>query len=182
MFYRRALLAFIFGVIVFVGVERNALAQRTGENANAGTAQGAELVSNGWNLGCTPLSSTKELRCEASQTIAVAKSRQTLLVVFVTPWQQAKAANHFVLRLQLPHGLDLPKGIKIQIDDKPVQSPVIRTSTQAGVYARIGLSAPLLASLKKGTTMKVSFTAMNGNKLTVPVSLDGFSTIFARLK
>ena len=29
--------------------------------------------------------------------------------------------------------------------------------------------------------MTVSFTAVNGNKLSIPVSLDGFSAVFAKL-
>ena len=175
MVYCRLLLAFMFGVFLFVGVEQNALAQNTEDNpdtsADVETAQGAELISNGWTLSCAPDSSAEELLCEASQTIAVAETRQTLLVVFMTPWVQADATEPFVLRFQLPHGLDIPRGVQFQVDDNPEQSPIIQTSTQAGVYARIGLVDPLLASLKKGATLNVSFTAMNGNKLTVSATL-----------
>ena len=182
----RVLLALVVGVFLTVGVEQDPLAQSAPENAEAnaeaGAAVGARLVSNGWNLGCAPGGGAGELFCEASQTIAVAETQQILLVVFVTPWTQADASDPFVLRFQLPHGLNLPEGVQILIDDTPAQSPVIQTSTQAGVYARIGLGDQLLESLRKGTSMNVSFTAMNGNLLTVPVTLDGFSAIFAKLQ
>jgi invasion protein IalB len=159
---------------MFVGVERSAFAQSTDEIANAGTAQGAELVSTGWSLSCVPDSSGGELLCETSQEISVAKTRQSLLSVFVTPWKQAKVDDPFVLRLQLQHGLDLTKGVQFQIDGNSAESPVIQTSSQLGTYARAVLSPRLLASLKKGGKMEVSFTALNGKKLTIPVTLYGF--------
>lgn len=175
----RLLLTLMFGVSLFTGT---AFAQSADTSAETETTSTTALVSSNWNLSCTPDSGTQELLCEASQTIAFEESRQTLLIAFVTPWKQDDAAELFVMRFQLPHGLDIPAGLQIQIDDNPAQSPVIQTSTQVGVYARIGLSEPLLESLKKGATMNVSFSAMNGNKLTVPVSLDGFSAIFAKLQ
>ncbi len=178
----RTLIAMILGVSLLVGFGADGLAQSTDTGAETETTTDTALLTSNWNLSCTPDSSTQELLCEASQTIAFAESRQTLLIVFVTPWKQANATDPFVLRFQLPHGLDLPQGVQIQIDDESEQSPVIQTSTQVGVYARIGLSERLLASLKKGATMNVVFTAMNGNKFSVPVSLDGFSAIFAKLQ
>lgn len=178
----RLLLVLLFGLFLLAGVEGDALAQSPDATAEADAAQGAELISNGWNLNCAPDSSTQKLLCEASQTIAVAATQQILLIAFVTPWDQADATDPFVLRFQLPHGLNLPAGVQIQIDEASAPSPVIQTSTQAGVYARIGMTDAMAARLKKGAEMKVSFTAMNGNLLTVPVTLDGFSAIFAKLE
>ena len=142
----------------------------------------SKIESSGWELGCKPNGRTRKLLCEASQTIAVGKTHKRLLAVFVTPWQRADAPDSFVLRLQLPHGLDLQAGVHIRIDDKAAPSPEIQTSSPSGVFARTELTDPFLASLEKGSAMKVSFSAINGTRLTVPVILKGFSAVFARLK
>ena len=69
-----------------------------------------------------------------------------------------------------------------QIDEQAAQSPVIQTSNQAGLFARSELTEALLTALKKGATMTVSFSALNGNTLSVPVTLSGFSAVFAKLQ
>lgn len=158
-----------------------ALAQDAG-NASQTPASTAQLVSGGWTLGCRSERRSKQLLCEASQTIAVAKTRETLLSVFVTPVQNEEETQSFVLRFQLPHGLNLPAGVHFQIDEQAAQSPVIQTSNQAGLFARSELTEALLTALKKGATMTVSFSALNGNTLSVPVTLSGFSAVFAKLQ
>jgi len=143
-------------------------------------ASGAKLLASGWTLGCRPAGEAKELLCEGAQTITVEQTRQTVLGVFVTPAPGAPTA--FALRFQLPHGLDIPAGVKMQIDDKAADAPVIQTSGQAGLFARAPLTDALLATLKKGALLTVEVTALNGSKLTVPVPLEGFSAVFAKLQ
>lgn len=182
MSFHRSLLALLFGALAFVAVDHDIPSHGAAIDAEVpdAPATGAQLLASTWTLGCKPDSSTKELLCEASQTIAVEQTRQTLLIAFVTPWTDEDGS--YVLRFQLPHGLDIPAGVELQIDDVPVQSPVIQTSNQIGVFARTALADPLLAAMKKGATMQVAFSALNGTKLTVPVSLEGFSAIFDKLQ
>ena len=59
---------------------------------------------------------------------------------------------------------------------------VLQTSDATGLYARIGLSGELLSSMKQGSTLKVSFAAMNGNNFQIPLTLNGFTAVFAKLK
>jgi invasion protein IalB len=174
----RSYLTLLAGVCALVGGMTEADAQGT-TPAEAETT----LVSSSWTVGCGPAADgDKDLLCEASQTIVVRKTGQTLLVAYVTPWRQAGVPNSFVLRFQLPHGLDIPAGVQVRIDGRPMASPVIQTSGNAGVFARTNLTSMLLSALKKGATMTVTFTALNGRKLSVPVTLDGFSAAFAKLK
>ena len=124
------------------------------------------------------------LNCEASQTVAVARTRQTVLAVFVTPRQRDGKPDGFALRFQLPHGIDIPAGVRLRIDGKPAPGapPTIQTSAQAGLYARTDLDAALLAALRKGAAMEVEVTAMSGASIAVPATLNGFSAIFAKLQ
>jgi invasion protein IalB len=172
----RPLRALLIAAFATVAGMAGALAQ-TAEPA----AGGAKLIASGWTLGCRPTGEAQTLLCEASQTITVEQTRQTVLGAFVTP-TAAEGAAPFALRFQLPHGLDIPAGVKMLIDDKPAEAPVIQTSGQAGLFARSPLTDTLLAALKKGAMMTVEVTALNGSKLTVPVPLDGFSAVFGKLQ
>jgi len=169
------------GVLACADLDRAALAQESPAKPEESKTASARLVSSGWNVGCQPAGGAGELLCEASQVVALQESRQALLTVFVTPWAETGDRDAFLLRFQLPHGLDLPAGVQLAVDGKSVPSPVIQTSSQIGVFARATLTETLLATLKKGTTLTVEFSAMNGNKLSVPVTLNGFSAVFAKL-
>jgi len=141
-----------------------------------------KLVTSNWQLNCRPVGTAQDLLCEASQTVSVQGSGQTLLVALVSPWQQDGAATPYLLRFQLPHGLDIPAGVAMKIDDAAMPSPVIQTSSQAGIFARAPLDDALLAAMKKGKLMTVGLTALNGSALTVPVSLNGFTAVFGKLQ
>ncbi|NKB58599.1 MAG: hypothetical protein GKS00_19895 [Alphaproteobacteria bacterium] len=172
--------AVMFGAAALALVSGSAVAQKA--KAPEKPAAGPKLVSSAWTVGCRPAGKSQDLLCEASQTIALAESRQTLLGVYVTPWKQAGKPDSFILRYQLPHGLNFPAGVQVKIDDKAAPAPEIQTSNQVGVFARTDLTDPLLASLKKGAAMTVEFSSMNGNKLAIPVTLKGFSAVFEKLK
>lgn len=175
------------GVVAFAGAGPSAFAQDKGKKPAAAApaakaATSAKLVSNPWNLECHPTGPEQKLVCEVSKKIALEKTRKILLTVFVTPRNTGKGAEAYVLRYQLPHGLNLASGVKVQVDKGKALSPIFVTSSQAGVFARLRMSAILLGALKKGTVMKVDFAAMNGTSLSIPVSLQGFSAVYDKLK
>jgi invasion protein IalB len=166
------------GFVAVAGAGPSAFAQEKGKKpAVAAPATSAKLVSSPWNLECHPIGPEQKLVCDASKKIALEKTRKILLTVFVTPRNTGKGAEAYVLRYQLPHGLNLASGVKVQIDKGKVLSPVFVTTSHAGVFARFGMNAVLLGDLKKGTVMKVDFAAMNGTNLSIPVSLQGFAAV-----
>lgn len=177
---RHAICTALFAAAALALVSGSAVAQKA--KTPETPAAGPKLVSSSWTVSCRPAGETQELLCEASQTISLADSRQTLLGVFVTPWKDKDKKDGFILRYQLPHGVNLPLGVQTKIDNKAGPSPEIQTSNQVGLFAKTNVTAPLLANLKKGTTMTVSFSSMNGNKLAIPVTLKGFSAVFEKLK
>ena len=168
----------VLAVAAFAGPP--AVAQQAAPEKPASTE--VKLVTSNWQLNCRPAGEAQELRCEASQTVTVQSSGQTLLVAQVMPWTQDGAAAPWLLRFQLPHGLEIPAGVAMAIDDAAMPAPVIQTSSQAGVYARAPLDDALLAAMRKGKLMTVGLTALNGSALTVPVSLNGFTAVFGKLQ
>lgn len=180
MSYRNAIRGGLFAAVALALVSGSAIAQNA--KTTEKRAAGPKLISSSWTVSCRPAGETQELLCEASQTISLAESRQTLLGVFVTPWQQKDKKEAFILRFQLPHGVNLPKGVHTKIDNKAGPAPEVQTSNQVGLFAKTDVTPTLLASLKKGSTMTVSFSSMNGNQLAIPVTLKGFSAVFEKLK
>lgn len=172
----------LFGAALFLAAGQAAHAQGAAGNAGQGAANSAQLISTNWALGCNPVGKDKKLRCEASKRVALASNRQVLLAVAIAPDLGTKGPPSYVMRLQLPHGIDLPKGVQLQIDKKNQRAPTIRTSSQAGVFARSNLTGPILDAVLKGKIMTVGFTGINGAKLSVPVALDGLAAVFDKLK
>lgn len=150
--------------------------------AQTNTSDGPKIVTGVWTVNCSPVGEDQKLICEASRTIALQQTGESLLTVFVSPWQQDGATEPFLMRLQLPHGLDLPKGVQIKVDEGSAGTATFQTTTPTNVFARLGLSDGLIGSLKKGKIMSVSFSGINGNQISIPVPLNGFTAVFAKLK
>ncbi len=158
-----------------------ALAQ-SGSTANPAapgqqTAQPAGAQPN-WAVGCTEAKDNVPGTCRMAQNIVVQQSGQRLLTVLVEP---RKGAPNHALVLVLPHGLFLPSGAQVQVDDgQPVSLP-IQTSDANGAYAGTAISDELLASLKKGETLKIGFQSAQRQPVVVPVTLIGFTSAYVQL-
>lgn len=140
-----------------------------------------KFVASPWEVNCQPQVKGKELTCSLSQTIFVAKPRQRFVSISVRPWKSKDAPAPHLMVMQLPHGLALASGATFQVDDKKPQKLAMFTSDANGVYARIGLTKAILASIRKGKSMKVNFVASTGRKFILPIGLSGFSAGFDKL-
>jgi invasion protein IalB len=82
----------------------------------------------------------------------------------------------------LPFGLALAKGAIIQIDDGAASAPFqITTCLPTGCVAPITFDAKVLASLRKGTALKIKVSPDGGGAdMQWPVSLKGFGTALDR--
>jgi len=192
MFLRRLLtgVCFVAGVATLSGVvdfTQAAVAQQStvGKSNLAGPAKkkaGAKFVASPWAVNCQSQATDKKMVCSLSQSTVVAKSRQRFVTVTIRKWAGKDAPTPHLMVLQLPHGLSLAAGANVQVDDKKPSKLAMFTSDAQGVYARMGLTADMLKSLRKGKGMKISFAASTGRKFILPVSLTGFSAGFDKLK
>lgn len=130
----------------------------------------------GWSVRCNDAG--QGLVCKATQSIALAKTRQLLLSVAVS--KPAKGENAAIL-LQLPHGLFNPAGVTVGIDDGAAETLVIQTCDAKGCYAGAQLVPNKLAAMTKGTKLNVVFQNLKKQKITVPVPLKGFDAAFKKL-
>jgi invasion protein IalB len=147
--------------------------------AQAGTTQskkGAFKATN-WATKCKKDPAGRKV-CQLSHMIIQAKKKTVLLGTRIR-WSAGKKS--YVMVFQMPHGLILPKGVVMQVGKSKVIRVPILTSDVRGVYSTMSLSAGLVRAMKNGAVMNVSFVAANSQRVTVPVSLRGFSAGFNKL-
>jgi invasion protein IalB len=84
--------------------------------------------------------------------------------------------------IQLPLGLNIPAGAKLQVDDGKVADLQIQTCEARGCYAGAAIGPDLLAAMKTGKQLKVSFQNLNREPLTVPLPLADFAPAYEKIK
>ncbi|GAB5377407.1 MAG: invasion associated locus B family protein [Acuticoccus sp.] len=129
-----------------------------------------------WTVQCaTPDNGAR--RCWMMQTLTQEKSGQRILQVELT-----LAGGNPLMMLLTPLGLLLPEGAQLTIDDGAPRTVAFRTCLPRGCIAQETASEASLANLRRGQTLTVALTPLNGDAaLTLGVSLAGFSAAYDRL-
>jgi invasion protein IalB len=136
----------------------------------------AATPATGWTLNCSAPAGQTDLACTLTQTLVVKDSGQRVLTAVLM-----RKDGKYLLNLGLPHGLNLPKGVDLWIDDaQRVNHPIV-TADQKGSYATVTLDDALLAAMKKGRLLNVGVFAFNGNEIILQLTLDGFTAGLTRL-
>ena len=84
--------------------------------------------------------------------------------------------------MQLPLGLNLPAGAKLQVDDGKTTDLQIQTCENRGCYASVPIAPDLLAALKSGKQLKVSFQNIGKETITIPMPLTDFAAAYDKIK
>ncbi len=87
-----------------------------------------------------------------------------------------------VALVQLPLGLNLPAGAKMQIDDGKSIDLQVQTCEARGCYASTPVAPDMLAALKSGKQLKILFQTMTKETLTIPMPLGDFAAAYDKIK
>jgi invasion protein IalB len=142
-------------------------------------AGNAAPPSPGWAARCTSSGRDAPLECVIEETAVLTKTGQLIVLVNVRVPSDTHAP---VALVQLPLGLNLPAGAKLQVDDGKVIDLQIQTCENRGCYANTPVSPELLAALKSGKQLKVSFQNLGKETITVPMPLADFSAAYDKIK
>ncbi len=115
--------------------------------------------------------------CSLVENLLAGEQKQRLLTVIL---QRAAPAGH-AMTVALPHGVLFPAGVSLQVDEAAAKPLVVQTSDQNGAYTGTAVDAALLTALRGGKTLKIGFTAGNGQRIVVPVTLQDFPAGLAAL-
>jgi invasion protein IalB len=132
-----------------------------------------------WASRCTSPSRNAPLECAIEETAVLTKTGQLIVLVNIRVTGDARSPDAVV---QLPLGLNLPGGARLQVDDGKVVELPIQTCENRGCYANTQVSADLLAALKSGKQLKVSFQNLAKETITIPMPLADFTAAYDKIK
>lgn len=113
------------------------------------------------------------------QTAVLSKTGQLIVLVNI----RVPADTHAPVALvQLPLGLNLPGGAKLQVDDGKATDLQIQTCENRGCYAGSPIAPEFLAALKSGKQLKVSFQNLGKENITIPLPLADFAAAYDKIK
>ena len=150
--------------------------------APADTANGAAQNTPpppGWTARCASASRDAPLECAVEQNAVLPRTGQLVIAVNIRVPADTHAPSALI---QLPLGLNIPAGAKLQVDDGKVTDLQIQTCEARGCYAGTAIAPDLLAAMKSGKQLKVSFQNLNKETLTVPMPLADFAAAYEKIK
>ncbi|WP_461335320.1 invasion associated locus B family protein [Bradyrhizobium embrapense] len=145
------------------------------------TPQGEAASPNntGWVARCTSASRDAPLECAMEQTAVLTKTGQLIVPVNIRVPGDTRTP---VALIQLPLGLNLPVGAKLQVDDGKAVDVPIQTCEARGCYINAPIAPDVLAQLKTGKQLKVSFQNLGKETISIPMPLADFATVYDRIK
>jgi len=146
----------------------------------APTADGANMSAPpGWVARCSSANRGAPLECAIEQTAVLTKTGQLIVLINIRVSAETRAPVGIV---QLPLGLNLPAGAKLQVDDGKTSDVQVQTCEARGCYANLQISPDMLAALKSGKELKVSFQNMAKETITIPMPLADFGAAYEKIK
>jgi invasion protein IalB len=142
-------------------------------------AAAAAAPPPGWAVRCASASRDAPLECAMEQTAVLSKTGQTVVSVNIRVPSDTHAPEILV---QLPLGFSLPGGARFQVDDGKATEMELRTCENRGCYASAPIAPDVIAALKAGKQMKVSFQTLNKEAINIPLPLTDFASAYDKIK
>jgi invasion protein IalB len=142
-------------------------------------AAAAAAPPPGWAVRCASASREAPLECAMEQTAVLSKTGQTVVSVNIRVPSETHTPEILV---QLPLGFSLPGGARFQVDDGKATEMELRTCENRGCYASAQITPDVIAALKAGKQMKVSFQTLNKEAINIPLPLTDFASAYDKIK
>jgi invasion protein IalB len=133
----------------------------------------------GWVARCASTSREAPLECAVEETAVLSKTGQLIVLVNI---RVASDTHQPTALVQLPLGLNLPVGAKLQVDEGKTHDLQIQTCENRGCYANLPIAPDMLAALRNGKQLKVSFQNLNKETITIPMPLTDFAAAYDKIK
>jgi invasion protein IalB len=133
----------------------------------------------GWAARCSSASRDAPLECAMEQNAVFTKTGQLAVLVNIRVPGDTRAPIEFV---QLPLGLNLQAGVKLQVDEGKSADLPILTCENRGCYASVPLSPDMLNAMKAGKQLKIIFQDMAKETITIPLPLIDFTATYDKIK
>jgi invasion protein IalB len=133
----------------------------------------------GWVARCSSPSRDAPLECAMEQSAVLTKTGQLVALVNIRVPGDTRSP---IALVQLPLGLNLQAGAKLQVDEgKSVELPV-QTCENRGCYATVPISPEMLNAMRAGKQLKIVFQDLAKETIAIPMSLADFSASYDKIK
>ena len=133
----------------------------------------------GWQSNCTSTARDVAPDCSIEQRLVLSGTGQLLAAATVRIDGKTRQP---ALMLQLPHGLYLPEGVSLSVDQAEPISLELQTCDNAGCYAGSPASKKLLDAMSAGAQLKIGFKNLARKDIQVVMPLTGFTAALANAK
>jgi len=133
----------------------------------------------GWVPRCGSVSRDAPLECAIEESAVLTKTGQLIALVNIRVTSDTRQP---IALVQLPLGLNLPAGAKLQVDEGRIVDLQIQTCEQRGCYANLPVPVDLLAAMRTGKQLKVSFQNLAKEAISIPLPLADFAAAYDKIK
>jgi invasion protein IalB len=164
-----------FSLGIVVSVTDGAIAQ-DGKNVRASSPAVSQTPEPGqmpaWLVTCSNANAAGELRCRAQQTLSVTQTRQRLVSVSFEHGVGGRVQG----RVALPHGVQIPPGVDVWVDEGKRRTIPIVSADENGSYADLPGDQEFISSLKSGSTMRIKAKTVSNDDLVMELTLSAISS------
>jgi len=142
------------------------------------TTSPAAAPTSAWGTQCVAESRSATLDCSAFQRGITQSGQLVGSVTIRIPPDTGKP----VIVISAPLGVYLPAGITYSVDTGAPETLQIQGCDQNGCFANQPVTSDTLDAMAKGQKLNISFSNLNKQPITLPLSLVGFSAAYQRIK
>ena len=172
----RMLSRFSTGLVLIGALAAIALAAASQEAADP--AKKADQHS-AWASRCTSNSRGQPLECVLEQRAIARGTRRVIAIITIRLPSETRKP---VTMIQLPVGLFLPAGVNVDVDGDMAQNFPFQTCNATTCFVGFPLSDQLLKRMHNGGKFNVTFQYLNKKPVTLPMSLEGFTEAYNKIK
>ncbi len=131
-----------------------------------------------WRVNCTNAENATGAACQMSRSMVLADTKKLLVRLTVNLFVSSPNPSFL---LHLPHGIYLPDGVSLRIDELAPRQETVQTCDPAGCYVGLGADRAYLTALQRGAVLYVSFQNISRKTVVINFPLDGFTDAYAKM-
>ncbi len=132
-----------------------------------------------WLTNCSSSGRGQPLECAMEQRAIARENGKLIGLISIRVPSQTKQP---VSMIQLPLNLFLPAGVNVDVDGDMTQNQTFQTCNAQGCFVGFPISDTLLKQMHNGSKLNVTFQYLDKKPFTLPMSLEGFTEAYSRIK
>lgn len=132
-----------------------------------------------WLSSCTSAGRGQQLECAMEQRAIAKENGQLIALITIRVPSDTKKP---VSMVQVPLNLFLPAGVNVDVDGDMAQNYPFQTCNANGCFVGFPLSDTLLKQMLNGGKLNITFQYLNKKPVVLPMSLEGFTEAYSRIK